>query len=205
MIRAAAVLFLCASGAAAQQVAPLELAIGRCAGINSRLDRLDCFDAIAPDFGIATTQAGTWALDIRPDTSDGPAVVALTLQALTGTSGFGEPVELIARCRANTTEVFIRWHEYLGADGSDGTDPVKIVSLSLDDDPVEQDRWPVSDDVEGTFTPEWGGTLLRRLAGADRLTARVTPYDEREIVATFDVRGLSQALEPLTTACNWQL
>jgi len=203
MIRLAALLSLCAFGASAQQSAPLELAISRCAGIAARLDRLDCFDAIAPDFNIASADTATWVLDTRPGT-DGN-VVALTLQALSGTSAFGEPVELIARCRANTTEVFIRWHEYLGADGSDGTDPVKVVTLIVDNTTPEQSPWPVSGDVEGTFTPEWGGTLLRQLAQAQTLTARVTPYDEREIIATFDVRGLADAIGPLTTACNWTL
>lgn len=208
MIRATALLLLFGSALQAQttvQGAPLEQAISRCSGIESRLNRLDCYDAIPRDFSIASATPGAWVLDTRPDASGGQPIVALTLQALSGTSGFGEPVQLIARCRANTTELFIHWHEYLGADGSDGTDPIKNVTITLDDGTPETSPWPVSDDVEGTFTPAWAGNLLRRLATAERLTASVLPYDERQITATFDLRGLDTAITPLTAACNWQL
>lgn len=205
MIRLAALLMLGAIGAQAQQGAPLEQAIGQCAGIASRLDRLDCYDAIPPSFDIAVVSNNSWVHSTRPDSAGGPPLQALTLTADSGTSGFGEPVQLIALCRANTTEVFIHWHEYLGADGAQGDDVIKQVTLTIDDGPPETGQWPISDDVEATFTPEWGGTLLRQLAGAQQMTAQITPYDQRTITAMFNVQGLAQAIEPLTSACNWEL
>ena len=206
-MRRAALLLALLPLAAKAQDAPaqpdLAGAVASCASIASRLDRLDCYDGLPADFGLVVGEQGAWRLDSRPG-PDGAPVLALRLEAVSGTSGFGVPVELVARCADDTTELFIDWHEYLGADGSDGTDPVKAVTLDLGAGPETAD-WPVSGDVEATFTPDWAGHLLRRLAPLDGFTARVTPYDGRAITARFDTRGLSEAIAPLTAACNWTL
>ncbi|WP_316014235.1 type VI secretion system-associated protein TagO [Roseobacter sp. HKCCA0434] len=182
----------------------LESAVSACAGLQGRLDRLDCYDAIPPAFGILAQDGNSWRLDTSPD-ADGTPMIALRLAALSGASAFGDPVELVARCRANTTQMFVRWHSYLGTDGAEGTTATKRVTLALDDAAEATQDWPVSADVEATFTPEWAGGLLRQMAEAERLRIAVTPYDGTRITALFDLRGLEAAIAPLTEACNWQL
>lgn len=176
-------------------------AVENCMAEQSRLDRLDCYDEIGPAFGLSAVESA-WRLEERP--GDMPEVI-VSLEAVRGRAAFDRPILLVARCRNDTTELFIHWNQFLGSDGGTLPDLWKTVEIALDDGATELGEWPLSDVQEATFTPDWGGTLIRRLAAAERLTARITPYDGTPLEAEFTLAGLEAAIGPLTQACGWQL
>ncbi len=195
-MRAAALLVLLPLAAGAQD---LEGAVAACAGIESRLDRLDCYDRLPGAFGISAGQSD-WAVEQGTDPLNGTPLVTLTLTAREGRAAFGAPIRLVAHCRNDTTEVFVQWSSFLGA--VQATQPV---TLRIGEGAPEAAQWVLSDDREATFTPDWGGTLLRRLADGPQLVIETVPYDGDPLRAVFDTSGLAEAVQPLTEACNWSL
>ncbi|RED11066.1 type VI secretion system-associated protein TagO [Pontivivens insulae] len=194
----AGIVFAAALPAKADEAA-LRGAVQTCLGIESRLDRLECYDAISPRFAIAPAQSA-WRMEIEPGS---PNNITISLEAVRGRAAFDRPILLIARCRNDTTEMFIHWNQFLGQDGGTLPDLWKEVEIKLDDGPAERGEWPLSDIQEATFTPEWGGRLLRRLSESDRLIARITPYDGEPLEAEFALTGLETAARPIAAACGW--
>ena len=179
----------------------LTAAVQNCVAVESRLDRLDCYDAIPPRFGIAPAQSA-WRVEATPGA---PNHLTVSLEAVRGRAAFDRPILLIARCRNDTTEVFIHWNQFLGEDGGTLPDLWKTVAIQIDDAPAQTGEWPLSDVQEATFTPDWGGHLVRQLAAGDRLVAQIVPYDGERLEAEFALTGAADALRPLAAACGWSL
>ena len=53
----------------------------------------------------------------------------------------------------------------------------------------------------------WSGDVaipfVRDLLGKSRLTAKMTPFSEDPLQASFDIRGLDKAIAPIRKACGW--
>jgi len=87
----------------------------KCAVIDGDLARLECFDNLAKQNNLDGRQAqptsikgkGKWQVVVDVNPIDDSKTVTLVLDADSGKSRWGESVYLIARCKSNTTDLFI--------------------------------------------------------------------------------------------------
>ncbi|WP_323334450.1 hypothetical protein [Cereibacter johrii] len=146
---------------------------------------------------------GKWSVSKNVNPIDDSATVVLILQAESGAGKFGNPIRLYARCKSNTTEVYVRWENYLGDDSHDVYSDWKLVTSRIGDKPASVERWDISTDNEATFYPMSPIAFLKAMLDQDKLVLQTTPYGESPVTAVFDIRGLRSALGELAATCNW--
>jgi type VI secretion system protein VasI len=144
-------------------------------------------------------EAGPWFVAESTDPLDDSPTVTLLTQATSHPRGTGDAPTLVLRCLRDKTEVYISWHDYLGSSGSRST-----VESRIDDAPSDKRRWRLSTDSRATFYPGSAIRFIKQLQAAERLVARVTPYNESPVTASFDVGGLTEKVKPLVKACHWE-
>lgn len=177
--------------------------LARCAALEGELQRLVCYDGLAKKNGWASgrrvdpsgTSAGKWVVSREVNPVNDSDIVSLVLQADSGQGKFGKRVILVVRCKDNTTEMYIRWHDYLGSSA-------KVVSR-IGGNPARTDRWSLSTDHQATFFPRSPISTLLEMMKHDRYLAQVTPYNENPVTAIFDTAGLNEAIQPLRELCEW--
>lgn len=147
--------------------------------------------------------SGAWRVwtDINP--IDDTQTVTLSLAAKTGRSRSGAPVTFIARCKSNTTEVYVVWGDFLGDDSGDVYSEWKRVTVRVGAEQAREERWGVSTDRNATFAPSWAGNFLKELLDEERLVLQTIPYGENPNTAIFEVSGLRGVLGELAETCNW--
>lgn len=134
---------------------------------------------------------------------DGSAEIQLSVQSLeTVTRGRRElgRATLYARCRENTTNLFVAMPDGVFLSVSDVP-----VSYSIDQGAVRSGRWNTSTDF-GAFGLWSGGQaipVIRQMDAGTVMTFRVTPYGEAPLDLQFSLIGFSNALPELREACNW--
>ena len=112
-----------------------------------------------------------------------------------GTGTFNDQVYLVVRYESSQTEIYIDWKSYLGSDA--------YVTIRFDKDPASTSSWTVSTDSKASFYPENPNDFVNRLARAETLIARVTPFQENPITAVFDVRGFRVAANMYMSELKW--
>tara|TARA_R110001592_G_scaffold167023_3_gene402310 strand:- start:915 stop:1520 length:606 start_codon:yes stop_codon:yes gene_type:complete len=173
-----------------------------CAVIDGDLARLECYDSLATESGLAGPQQVTtavngvekWSVDIKTNPIDDSTTVTLILRADSGQSRFGQPIALVARCRSNSTDLYINWQDYLGSEAS--------VLARVGSGQAVTSRWSLSTDKQASFHPS-PINFLKELIEADRLVAQVTPYNESPVTAIFNLSGIQNAIKPLRETCSW--
>lgn len=144
-------------------------------------------------------ETGKWRVSKQASLIDDSANVYLSLLADSDVrSGYKTTrPSLNIRCKENKTEVFVSWDLYLGID--------KIAMLTrLDKDPATRQWWVISTDYKAAFAPNNDIAFTKQLMAYKRLLAQVTPYGESPVMVTFDLTGLTKAIEPLQSACHWE-
>jgi type VI secretion system protein VasI len=117
------------------------------------------------------------------------------LDADQGSGRYGGTVDLVVRCKDNSTELYINWKSYLGMDTTSIThriDKEKAISTS----------WLVSTDHKSAFMRSPVATL-KRMVGGQSFIANVTPYGESPVTAVFDIKGADAALRDVRKGCGW--
>lgn len=147
---------------------------------------------------------GKWIVsnDINP-LDDSKTTIA-SLAADEGTSRFDGPVNFIARCQSNKTQVYVVWHDYLGDDSRSVYEDWKHVEVRVGDEKSQRQRWSVSTDSQATFAPN-AISLLRKMAKEKRMVMQTTPYNEPPTTAVFDLTGAEKAINQVAATCNWEL
>lgn len=175
--------------------------IGRCSAIAGDLERVACYDSLAHALGfgrntvpVRTERSGHWRTDQERNPLDDTPTITLSLAATTGASQFGEPARLFIRCESHEVEIFINWASYLGLETTQVTSRIGAEDAATE-------AWANSTNNQATFYQGDTLALVRRLAGASRYVAQVTPYDESPITAVFDIGGLQTALTTFRQAC----
>ena len=179
-----------------------EKEIAKCASISGDLARLECFDNLAKGKGLNTPQSqptaivgkGKWEVNSVVNPIDDSKTVTLMLQSDSGSSTYGIPVVLIARCKSNETELFISWNDYLGSDAN--------VLTRVGDNKAVTRSWTLSTDSKATFNSA-PIPFLKEMLTSPKLVAQVTPYNESPVTAIFNTTGLENAIQPLKETCKW--
>ena len=152
----------------------------------------------------AADDTGKWRISRETNVIDDSATFFMALEADSGSSSFGKPISLVARCKSKTTELYVIWNDYLGNDGSIGSE-FKWVTVRLGEQKAKAGQWSISTNGQATFAPGWAGDLLREMVKVDRLVVQTTPYNENPVTAVFDIRGMRTPLEELAKTCDWKL
>ena len=174
----------------------------KCAVINGDLARLQCYDDLASNKKLNGLQnqpasiagKGKWDVRIRVNPIDDSKTVSMVLDADSGTSKWGKPIYLVARCKSNETDLYIGWNDYLGQE-------VEVLTRIGRNKAITQ-PWSMSTNNKTTFHRN-PIPFLKELSSSTKLLAQVTPYNENPITAIFNTAGLEMAMKPLRETCNW--
>lgn len=156
-----------------------------------------------PPAGSSDEEPGKWKVITDTNPIDDSKTVVLVLEADTGRSQWNDPVDFIARCQSDKTEVYVNWRDYLGDDSRSIYDEWKNVIIRIGDEPARTERWGLSTDKQATFAPAWAGELLKEMLGSDKLVLQTTPFNQSPVTAMFDTTGLGVALKELAETCGW--
>lgn len=177
--------------------------LGECAAIEGSFKRLDCYDALAREYGPAApeaTPAGKWKVEQRASGIGGGTDVFMVVKAverIPGENGEVRPV-LVVRCQDNNTAVifnFARFIEQSRAEAALRIDDGAVMGASL--------KMSASGKAFGFWQGEEAIPFVKRLLGGKRLLVEVTPFGARPVLAEFPIAGLDQAVPPLREACGW--
>lgn len=151
----------------------------------------------------AAPDPGKWIVTRTTNPVDDSATVVARITADEGRSEYGQAVSFVARCQSNKTEAYINWNTYVGDDSRSVYEDWKVVTVRLGNKPSREQRWGVSTDNQGTFAPDWAGTLLKEMVKEERMVFQMTPYGANPITAVFDIRGLEGPLRQISEECGW--
>jgi hypothetical protein len=105
---------------------------------------------------------------------------------------------LVVRCVSHNLEVFV----FTGSPMKIETRAAgKTVNLAMDDEPMQTERWPDSDDHDALFAPD-APALTRRLLTAQTFRFSYSPHNAHDVVAQFSVRGLDALLTAASKECG---
>ena len=178
-----------------------EQSIAQCAAIVDSSERLTCYDEHAISLDLEVTalievEPGTWTAAPDPSPTADPSSVAVTSEAVSGTSSDGDAISMVIRCRRNRTDLHIRWQDYLGSWAN--------VRTRVGDDDIGTSQWNLSTDGRSTFYPRRAvEDFIEDMIEAGSVQFEVTPYVKASVTAVFDTRELAEAIEPLREACRW--
>lgn len=175
---------------------------GLCGTFTYAIDEM----TVPADPAISTTEGaetGAWRIRTATNPIDDTQTVTLSLAAETGTSGSGDPVTFVARCKSNTTEAYVIWGDFLGNDSSDVYSKWKRVTIRVGAGQAREERWGISTSRNTTFAPSWAGNLLKELLDEEQLVLETIPYGQNPNTAIFNVSGLRGVLGQLAKTCNW--
>jgi type VI secretion system protein VasI len=77
------------------------------------------------------------------------------------------------------------------------------VLTRLGQEQASTEEWSLSTDSKATFYPGNPVPYIKKMMVNDSFVAQVTPYNESPVTATFDIKGLARAIEPLIQTCHW--
>lgn len=196
------ILLLVLFGVTAAHAAVDEKAIAKCAAQSGDLARLSCYDEVAKKAGLfistKTVHAGgkgMWEVSTTTNPVDDSKTVTATLDSTSGTNRRRQPITVVLRCQSNKTEMFVVWNDYLGRDNSD-------VLIRLGDEKAVTESWRNSTDNTATFNPNTISTIKKMLT-APKMVLQVTPYNENQVTAVFDLTGTDAAVKPIREQCGW--
>ena len=87
-------------------------------------------------------------------------------------------------------ELYITIGQYLGSDGT-------IVTCRVGSSPAQESEWSTSTDGKAIFYPGNVDSFVRELMANNKMVIRVTPYSESPVTTTFNLSGLTEAIEPM--------
>jgi ribosomal protein L37E len=142
----------------------------------------------------AKTDRGKWIVSTEKNPADGTNTVTLALVADEGRSRRDKKVSLILRCKSGKTDLYINWKDFLGNDA-------RVLTRVGSENTVTR-QWSLSTDKRASFYPGSPIRFIKKMTKNDTLVVQATPHNGSPIAATFDIRGLENALKPLQKACH---
>ena len=153
----------------------VEDGLGECAAIEGSFKRLDCYDALAREYGpchaprLSQSPAGKWKVEQRASGISGGTDVFMVVKAverIPGENGEVRPV-LVVRCQDNNTAVifnFARFIEQSRAEAALRIDDGAVMAASL--------KMSASGKAFGFWQGEEAIPFVKRLLGGKRYWSR---------------------------------
>lgn len=177
-----------------------------CAKIVSDAARLECYDLVFKKSVVSGDTSGTGKWRVREEISklDDTANVSLTLTSSDkhpGKFGGSKESTIFIACRENTTSIYVSFADHFMSDNAGGGE----VTYRIDKKEAAKKSFRESSDnsVLGLWSGASAIPFIKGLVGGETLLLRAIPFSESAVTATFDIRGLENALKPLRTACKW--
>ncbi len=182
-----------------------ERELQRIRAITDDTQRLAAYDKLV-DVGSQTSEAvraGKWQTSRSTSPMDDQPVVALSLKAETPITGWPE--------KRHTPTLMIRYKEgklvaYVVTGFTPNVEDIDTATATLryDSDKAVNIRMDKSTDGEALFwqKPE---QAVRRMASAQQLVFRFTPFNSSPATTTFDLTGLSDAMTAIENVSNWRV
>jgi type VI secretion system protein VasI len=167
-------------------------AVLQCSTVDGSGSRLDCYDALAASLAQPGTLPGPgqWTVKVGKNPLDDSTVVALSLV------GAEYKADLMLGCRNARPEVYLTLRgQVVGAN-----DP--MVWTRFGGGKADKKRWSVSADNKAVIFSGDAKAFMQQLLRVDHLTVQLEHFLRGSITEVFDVRGLGEAIRPLTDACT---
>ena len=107
---------------------------------------------------------------------------------------------LIVRCMSKRTEAFVFTGSALKIEQQTEDHTVRF---SFDAEQPTTMRWPDSAEHDALFAPD-AAAFAQRLMHAQTLRFGYTPHNAEPVEARFEVRGLTELIEPVAKECGWK-
>lgn len=178
--------------------------LNACSGIENAFERLKCFDQLSASQkpGVATSEDkkaksvdnahGDWVIRESLNPIDDSPTVTAYLYAHNTSSTYARKIYLVLRCKSRKPEAFINWGDYLGDSA--------LVTDRIDKDRAMTKAWSVSTDSQAAFHPS-AYEFINVIRNASDYVAQVTPYNESQKTALFDMRGAGEAVRSVLSEC----
>lgn len=144
-----------------------------------------------------SSDLGKWAITQSTSPMDDSSVITLALdaEAPIATRHQTSTPRLVIRCQSRKVAALFDWGVFI-------TTGTPELTVRFGKGKPATDRQNISTDHRSVFVRSPLGYIESAMA-VDTLLVRVTPHGEDPVLATFDVRGLSNAIGPLRAACPW--
>jgi len=139
---------------------------------------------------------GNWFVQVKVNPlTDEKETNMLTLDE--GSEQVIDAKSLVIRLK-DKPELFIVWKEYLG----DNT----LIRYRFDDGEVQKSHWQQSANKTALFYPSSKKLkdFVKKLLNAKKLVVGITPYNEAEQTAVFNLEGLKEAITPYLSDFGWE-
>lgn len=160
--------------------------------------------AVALDGDPQHSYIPNWRVEREPDPISGSEnVFASSSSADELRLAFNQIVypALHVACYNNNTQVYLTFSDkYLGS----GRYPVTV---RVGAEAAFSEMWQIASggDAIGHFRGDQAIPFLRRIAGADSMAVRFTPFSENTWTVEFDLTNIDLAVEQVSAACHWRL
>lgn len=144
--------------------------------------------AVAP----APQQGVGWQLrtDISPLDDSKSYFLSRDAEEPIGSGFMRSKPTLMIRYKERELNVYATFGSYLGSDST-------VVTFRLGQSAAKQEKWSLSTDGKAIFCPTDDRAFVDQLLQNDRLVIRLTPFGESPVTVTFDLTGLSEAIQPM--------
>lgn len=146
-------------------------------------------------FATPLPNRGKWVVSDERDPLDDSTTSTATLRADNGSGIYGDPVNLVLRCKSGELDAYVTWESFLGLDDA-------VVTHRIGSQEAIQSYWGLSTDYSATFYPGTVQHFISQLAADDSFVAQVTPYAESPITATFKLSGIEVVAPDILAACG---
>jgi len=153
---------------------------------------------VAPTATILTTplpNRGKWVVSNEREPLDDSTTATATLRADNGSGIYGDPINLVLRCKSGELDAYVNWESFLGLDDV-------VVTHRVGSQEAIQSYWGLSTDYQATFYPGTAQHFISQLAVDDSFVAQVTPYAESPITAMFRLSGIELVAQDILAACG---
>ncbi|MCB2130321.1 MAG: hypothetical protein KDE03_14935 [Rhodobacteraceae bacterium] len=177
-----------------------------CRSVADDRERLACYDL---ENGVSLVEQdkgehGKWekSVEISQLTDDKNVFLVLVSENdISARFGSPGPATIMLRCSENTTAAFFLFNGHFMSD----IQGYGRVEYRIDDKKMRTVNTSASTDHEALGL--WSGAkaipFIKELLEGSQLVVRATPHSESAVTATFDIRGIDNAVEELRETCGW--
>lgn len=182
----------------------------KCLGMETRMERLSCYDDIAQQMSILASDQkakedqvlgtyGFWRVIFTRDEL-GRDKTFLRLESsnqVHSDTGVSTRPNLVVSCQAEKTDVYLDWKYLLN------TNPMRKylpVAFSIDGFPAVQQNWMLSNDNFAVYSPD-PPRMIRALKGHLKMILTMTAETEGTSSLTFDLPGFENVIKILIRRC----